>query len=266
MSVRVYTGPHSDRGRPRTAWQRALPWVFLGLTLVTTVVATFTEGTTQGASIALAMLFATGAAASHAVVARGWAWALGFLAITVGSALVVENLAVHRDFPFGDVTYQPSLGPAIFSVPVVVVLAWVAIVYPTLLAAQRLSEERLTTAAIGALALASIDVLWDPLFTANGHVSWADGGWALPGLRPMPLQNPLGWLLVGFLLTLALDRLPRKTVKDAVPITMMSWLFGWGVVANLVTMHSIAAVAWGGIGLALIVLPWWWRVWSEPQW
>lgn len=266
MSVRVYTGPHSDRGRPRTAWQRGLPWVFAALAVIVTVVATFTEGTVQGASIAVAMLFASAAAASHAVVARGWGWGAGFLAITIGAAFVVENLSVHRAFPFGDLAYESSLGPALFHVPVVVVLAWVSITYPTLLAAQRLSEERLTTAAIGAVALASVDLLWDPLFTANGHVTWSDAGWSLPGLSPLPLQDPLGWLLVGFLLTLALDRLPRKTVKDALPVTMLSWLFVWGIVANVVTMHSFAAVAWGGIGLALVVLPWWWRVWSEPQW
>ena len=266
MSVRVYTGPHSDRGRPRTAWQKALPWGFLGLALAMTILATFTDGTLQGAAIAVAMLLASAAAATHAVVARGWAWAAGFLAITVGSAFVVENLSVHRAFPFGDLEYGSSLGPALFGVPVTVVLVWLATTYPVLLAAQRMSEERLTTAAIGAVALAAMDLLWDPLFTANGHVTWSAGTWTLPGLSPLPLQDPLGWLLVGFLLILALDRLPRKTAKDGVPVTMLSWLFVWGLVVNIVTLHSLSAVAWGGIGLALLVLPWWWRVWSEPQW
>ena len=114
MSVRVYTGPHSDRGRPRTAWQRGLPWVFAGLAVTITVVATFTEGAAQGASIAFAMLFSSAAAASHAVVARGWGWTAGFLAITIGTAFVVENLSVHRAFPFGDLAYQSTLGPALF--------------------------------------------------------------------------------------------------------------------------------------------------------
>lgn len=266
MSVRVYTGPHSDRGRPRAAWQRSLPWAFTALAAVIAVAATFTDGPVQGACIAVAMLFATAAATTHAVVARGWAWAGGLLAITVAAALIVEGLSVHRAFPFGDLAYQPSLGPAILGVPVVVVLAWLSITYPTLLAAQRLSEERLTTAAIGAVALCAIDLLWDPLFTANGHVTWSHGGWTVPGLSPLPLQDPLGWLLVGFLLMLALDRLPRKTAKDGVPITLLSWLFVWGLVVNVATMHSLTAVAWGGVGLAVVVLPWWWRVWSEPQW
>lgn len=266
MSVRVYTGPHSDRGRPRTGWQRALPWALLALAILATLVASFTQSSVQGAAIALAMLFASGSAASHAVVSRGWAWASGFLAITVITALVIENLAVHRDFPFGDLAYASSLGPAIFGVPITVTVGWISLVYPALLAAQRLSEERLTTALIGAVALTAVDLLWDPLFTANGHVTWSDGGWAVPGLAPLPLQNLFGWLLVGFLLMLALDRLPRKTAKDAVPMVLLSWLFVWGLVANVLTMHSVAALAWGGVGLAAVMVPWWWRAWSEPQW
>lgn len=266
MSVRVYTGPHSDRGRPRTRWQRVLPWVLLGAAIVMFTVATFLDGAGQGALLALGMVFGAASSAAHAVVSRGWGWSAGFTSITLGAAFAVEMLAVHTAFPFGDLRFESTLGPAVLGVPIAVPLAWLFIAYPTLLAAQRLTEERLATAAVGALALASIDLLWDALTTANAHVTWSSDGWTLPGLAPLPLQNLFGWLLVGFLLMLALDRLPRKTAKDALPNLALSWIFVWGLAANAITMQSVAAVAWGGLGLALVVLPWWWRVWSEPQW
>lgn len=266
MSVRVYHGLHSDRGRPRKRWQQVLPWVLLGLALLALVVAPFTEGAVNGLIDAAAVVLACGAVSMHAVMSRGWTWGLSYVGITLGAAIVIQGLATATAFPFGQFTYSSTFGPSVFGVPIVIPLSWVALAYPCLLAGQRMAHERLAIATVGAVLLTGIDLLWDPVIAIAGHRTWSPDAWTIPGLVPMPWQNLLGWLLVGFVLVLVLDRLPRRVAKDGVPNVWLSGLFVIGVVVHVMATPQPWSVLWGGLAMGIIIAPWWWKLWSQPQW
>ena len=230
------------------------------------LVSPFASGGVQAAAIDVGVLAGGGAAAAHAIVSRRLAWGLSFIGGTLATGLVVELVAAATAFPFGAIAYGSTLGPGLGGVPLLVPVGWLMIVYPSLLAAQRLSEERIVTALLAAASIAFWHLLWDAQLTAAGAWSWPADPWTLPGTTGMPLQALLGWLLVGFLLTAGLDRLPRRVAKDGVPTAMLSWLYGWGVVAAIAALHSPGTALWGLVGMGIAVVPWWWRSWSEPQW
>ena len=114
--------------------------------------------------------------------------------------------------------------------------------------------------------LAAWDLFLDPQMVGQGYWSWEDAGWALPGIPGIPMQNFLGWLLAAIVLMALLDRLPRKTVSDAVPNVMLMWVYASSVFANLVFFGRPGVALWGGICMGVVVVPWLWRMWSQPQW
>ena len=90
------------------------------------------------------------------------------------------------------------------------------------------------TALIGGWLLASWDLFLDPQMVGEGYWTWFDLGWTLPGIPEIPLQNFLGWLLASMVLMWLLGLLPRRTANDAVPTTLLTWVFASSVFANLV--------------------------------
>lgn len=256
---------HADRGRPRKGWLIALPWVLLGLGIAGQLLAPFTQGLTASIAMSIGLLGCSLAVAVHAVSARRWGWAGRFFAITLVTAFAVEWVSHATDFPYGGVVYS-GLGPTLMGVPILIPLSWLMLVYPGLLAAQRLSTERLGTALLAALTIGFAGLAVDANLTASGLAHWPTGQWNVPGTAGLPLQDLLGRLLVAFVLVLVLDRVRRKVAKDGVPTLLLSWLYGWGVVSTLVVLGQPGTAAWVTVGMGLVVVPWWWRVWSEPQW
>lgn len=266
MSVRVYTGLHSDRGRPPSRWLVLVPWVLGAITILGQIIWVLVDA---DARITLSLLTVTTfflASATHALVSRGAAWAGGYLAITLVIGWGIEALGVATAFPFGNYEYSEVLGPTLLGVPVIIPMAWSMMAYPCLLATQRLVTTGVGTALVGGFLLASWDLFLDPQMVGEGYWTWSQLGWTLPGIDEIPLQNFLGWFLTGFLMMLALDRLPRKAAKDGLPTVMLSWIFASNVLANLAFFGRPAVAAWGGVCMGLVVIPWWWRSWREPQW
>ena len=191
---------------------------------------------------------------------------LGFLAISLLFGFGVEALGLATSFPFGTYAYSSSLGPAIAGVPLLIPLAWSMMAYPCLLAAQRLSTTGLGTAVIGGWVLAAWDLFLDPQMVGEKYWTWQPSGWTLPGIPGIPMQNFLGWLLAAMVLMWMLDRLPRKAASDAVPNVLLMWVYASSVLANALFFHRPGVALWGGICMGLVVIPWLWRLWSQPQW
>lgn len=262
----MYTGPHSDRGRPPSRWLVLLPWIFGGLTILGQIIwVLLNSDGRRWLSIFTVITFFL-ASAMHAYVSRGLAWTSGYLAITLSIGYFVEVLGVATAFPFGQYSYSDALGIALLDVPLLIPLAWAMMAYPCLLAVQRLTTTGLGTAFVGGFLLASWDLFLDPQMTGEGYWTFVDAGWALPGVPGIPLQNYLGWFLTAFVMMLALNRLPRKAAKDTLPMVMLTWTYASSVLANLVFFDRPSVALFGGIAMGLVLVPWWWRLWSQPQW
>ncbi len=96
--------------------------------------------------------------------------------------------------------------------------------------------------------------------------TWTDAGWPLPGIPSVPLQNYLGWLLAAIVLMFLLDRLPRKVANDTMPTVLLTWVFVSSIVANLLFFGRPGVAIWGGLCMGVVMVPWLWRLWSQPQW
>ncbi len=266
MSVRVYTGPHSDRGGGASGWITYLPWAFAAATILGQIVwVLMGDGGRTILSILTVVTFFL-ASASHAFLARGAGWAFAYLGISLSFGWAIELLGLTTSFPFGDYVYSPELGITVFGVPLVIPMAWSMMAYPCLLAAQRLSATGLGTALIGGWVLAAWDLFLDPQMVGEGFWSWPQASWELPGISGIPFQNFLGWLLSAIVLMWLLDRLPRKNAADAVPTTLLTWVFASSVFANLVFFGRPGVALWGGVCMGAVVIPYLWRMWSQPQW
>ena len=266
MSIRVYTGPHSDRSGGASGWITYLPWAFAALTILGQIAWILVEpsGRTVLTVLTVASFFL--ASATHAFLSRGAAWAASYLAISLAFGWGIEFIGLQTSFPFGTYVYSSDLGVTIAGVPLMIPLAWAMMAYPCLLAAQRLSTTGLGTALAGGWLLASWDLCLDPQMVGEGYWTWTDTGWSLPGVPGIPLQNYLGWLLAAIVLMFLLDRLPRKVSSDGVPTVLLSWVFASSIVANLLFFGRPGVALWGGLCMGVVIVPWLWRLWSQPQW
>ena len=266
MSIRVYTGPHSDRSGGPSGWITYLPWGLAAATILGQIIWVLLGDGGRTALTILTVITFFLASATHAYLSRGMAWAAGFLAISLLFGWGIEFIGLQTSFPFGTYVYAGDLGPTIFGVPFVIPLAWSMMAYPCLLAAQRLSTTNLGTALLGGWLLAAWDLFLDPQMVGEGYWTWTDAGWALPGIPGIPLQNYLGWLLAAIVLMFLLNRLPRKFSSDGVPTVLLTWVFASSIVANLLFFDRPAVALWGGLCMGVVVVPWLWRLWSQPQW
>lgn len=195
------------------------------------------------------------ASASHALVHRGARWTAAYVAVTAGTGLLAEAVGTSTGVPFGQYDYAGSLGWKLFSVPVVIPLAWSMMAYPCLLVGQRLASTRLGAAVVGGWALASWDLFLDPQMVQAGHWAWTDVQLALPGAPGIPVSNYLGWLLVAVLMLGVLQRLPRRTADDRVPAALFLWTYASSVLAHAVFFGRPAVALLGGIGMGVVAVP-----------
>lgn len=266
MSIRVYTGPHSDRSRGPSGWINYLPWGLAAATILGQIVWVLLGSGGRTVLTVLTVVTFFLASASHAYLSRGAAWAAGFVVISLAFGWGVEFLGLQTSFPFGTYVYADSLGAALAGVPLVIPMAWSMMAYPCLLAAQRLSTTSVGTALVGGWLLAAWDLFLDPQMVGEGYWTWTDVGWPLPGIPGIPLQNYLGWLLAAIVLMFLLDRLPSKVASDTVPTVLLTWVFVSSIVANLLFFGRPAVALWGGLAMGVVIVPWLWRGWSQPRW
>ena len=268
MSVRVYTGPHADRRRGGGGgFLRALPWVLALLTILAQILWPITHGSTRATVTVVAVVLFFLASASHAVISRGWLWALGWFVASAGIGFGVEVLGTRTGLPFGDYTYADTLGPMVAGVPAVIPLAWAMMSYPALLVGRRLVRGTLGTAVVAAVALASWDLFLDPQMVGEKHWTWnLDRTPVLIGIPDIPLQNFVAWLLVSLVLMLVLGLLPRRRTDgaegDGVPALLYLWTYVSSVVLNVFFLHRPSVAIWGGIVMGIVAIPYAYALWT----
>lgn len=165
MSIRHYT----PRRRRHGISQRAR--LALGAALALTILLQISYPLINGAALdfltiatvyvgAIAMLL-------HAYLSFGAKYFARYLLLTVLFGYFIEFLGVHTGWPFGIYSYDDSLGPDIFDVPIVVPFAWVMMVHPALVAARRVTKK--WTFIYGGAILATWDLFLDPQMVDAGR-------------------------------------------------------------------------------------------------
>lgn len=257
----MYTGKHADRGGSPDGWKRALPWVVLGLAVTLQILSLLLPETSNILLPTLLIAFLL-VMVAHSTFTRGGTWTAVFVGVTLAIGLIVESLGAATGFPFGSSVYDYSTGPTLFRVPLLIILSWPPMSYLVLVAVDRLSLSPSTRVFVSAWLWTSLVALFDPTMDP-ARVS-RESDWMLPG-TPLPLQYVLGLFLVGILMFALLDRMPRKIANDTLPFTALSWMFISGIAGT--AMLGVTGVSiWAGTGVGLVILPLWWKLWSEPNW
>jgi uncharacterized membrane protein len=261
MSLRVYTGPRTDRRRGRSPLLLALPWLLAAVTIGLQIAYPLVHGSARrDLTVAIVVTYFL-ASTVHALVWRGLAWTLGFVVVTVGGGLAVEAVGVRTGLPFGDYVYSGTLSRTVFGVPWVVPLAWAMLAYPSLILARRVTRSVLLVPVIGALALAGWDLFLDPMMTAERYWRFTDTSYALPHVPLVPGVNYLGWLATALVMMVLLDRLPRRPAPDGQPALLFFWTYLSAVLANMMFFHRPWVALYGGIAMGLAALPYAWALW-----
>ncbi len=233
------------------------PW--LGLTalslLLKVPVPLWPAGFPLLATASMVALF--GAALSYAAGVAGWTRALGMAALGFGAGWAVEYLGSQTGFPFGSYSYAGAPGPTLLGVPLLVPLGWFAL---TLLATRFAGGRPL----LAGLLLVAWDVGLEPLMTAQHFWTWHD---PRPLWAGAPLQNFLGWWVVGSTLSWAFTRLApalRRPVQgldfghylpvEALFLPAGMWLLGMPGAAAVTLLVMLGALA----------LAWKWRQLTHP--
>ncbi len=176
--------------------------------------------------------------ATAALLLLGFAPASERIVLLIGGLIgfAAEILGTHTGFPFGHYEYTAILFPRLFSVPLVLVAAWLL-----LFAYVR---QMTINPLIGALWMTAIDLVIDPLAAHTlGFWTWEKGGW----YYDIPWTNFAGWYFVSLLL-FAIFRRPAELDFQAqwlgLSIILFFTVIAWGT----------GLVLAGSVGVALLVL------------
>lgn len=263
MSLRHYT-PRGNRRKGIST--SALK--FLGFILAIAILLQISYPFLHGQSLQFVTITSiyTGALAMllHAYYSFGLRYVSTYLLVTFVFALLVEQIGVSTGWPFGNHSYDSSLGAFLYQVPIVIPFLWVMLAHPILVAARRVTQH--WAFIYGGAIMMAWHLLIDPELAAAARVKWTFSGNYVPFEKSLPISNPAGWLFAGMLLIAVLHMLlPKERRKQgaefvAVDILLVCTLL-LGVIDNIFFFNSpqIAMFA-GGIYL-LVLIPYFFSRW-----
>ena len=237
---------------PRLTW---LPWLLTIAAILAQITWPLTRGETRVLTTGVVVVLFAAASVSHACVYRGVRWAATYTVIAVIFGLLVEVVGVHTGWPFSPYSYSDLLTPQVWSVPVVVPLAWTMMAYPALVVATTLATHRWSRIVVGAFALSAWDLFLDPQMVGEGYWSWESNLPGLPGVDHIPIVNYFGWFAVSLVLMAVLTALPPAAVHLGVPAVLYGWTWLGGIVANLFFLGRPAVAFWGGVVMGIVAIP-----------
>lgn len=151
----------------------------------------------------------------HAAGTKGWKKTLGFSVISFIISWFVEFIGCNYGWWFGDYEYTPALGYSIGNVPLMVVVSWDVVIYPSLLLVDELMGSEnvssssnnwllkiiLASAATG-LVTTAWDLTTDPIAIEEDWWKWDFGGAYLPEVSGgVPFSNFWGWIGAVFIIS-----------------------------------------------------------------
>lgn len=211
----------------------------------------------------LTVYFGAAAMLIHALFSFGSRYFTTYLLITFAFGLGVEILGSKTGYPFGDYTYDRSLGIAIAGVPLVVPFAWIMMAHPILIAARRLTPHWVFL--YGGLCLMAWDIFLDPQMVDAHRWHWILNGAHIPFEPEIPLSNAAGWLFAGMgliaLLHTALPSTRRKVgPSSTVPDIFLAWTLFSGIVGNLFFFHRPGVAFIGALLFGAALAPYFFTI------
>ena len=200
---------------------------------------------------ALAMLI-------HAYYSYGFKYLISYIGITFSFALITEEVGARTGWPFGNYTYDSSLGFVLSSVPLIVPFAWLMMAHPVLVAARRVTSH--WTFLYGGAVLMAWDLFLDPQMVSAGRWIWEFDGAHVPFQPEIPISNTAGWLFAGMGLIALLNLLlPRERRKESANAGAVDIFLGWtlfaGIVGNLFFFGRPGVAGFAGAIFLIILSP-----------
>jgi putative membrane protein len=235
MSIRHYS-PRRNRRRGISSRSQFALNLTLGIAILLQISYPLLSGEALRVVTISTVYWGAGAMALHALLAFGARYAFTYLGIALSFGFLIELMGLKTGWPFGTYKYDPSLGPQLFDVPLVVPFAWAMIAHPILCAARRVAGNWIFL--YGGFGLMAYDLFLDPQMVTAGRWTWEVTGSHVPFTPEVPLSNAFGWLLSGMaliaILHLALPRDRRKVSASFITIDIfLIWTWFAGVVSNL---------------------------------
>lgn len=153
----------------------------------------------------------------HSLVVKGPRHTVIFVLLSFIVTFVTECIGVNFSLWFGDYEYTRALGPRILGVPVLIIVCWEGVIYPSHLLVdwvsgqyQRRYDSRslpgLGKAVIASAATAFLVTAWDlmadPLAVSLRWWVWDFGGAYFRDLHGgVPLSNYWGWFSAVFIIS-----------------------------------------------------------------
>ncbi len=165
----------------------------------------------------------------HAAYALGWRHALVFSGLSAVISWAFEQVGVATGLVYGPYHYTDMLGFKLGHVPLLIPVAWFAMIYPSYVIANLIADGQPTGSrgSIGRIAWLSFlsagvmtawDLVVDPLLSDPARPAWI---WEQGGpYFGIPVQNFVGWMLTTFSVYLAYRLFERKVnLKPVGPMT-----------------------------------------------
>ena len=186
MSIRHYS-PRRNRRRGISSRAQLALNLTLGIAILLQVSYPLLGGEALRVVTISTVYWGAGAMALHALLAFGARYAFTYLGIALSFGFLIELMGLKTSWPFGTYEYDPSLGPQLFDVPLVVPFAWAMIAHPILCAARRVAGNWVFL--YGGFGLMAYDLFLDPQMVTAGRWTWEVTGSHVPFTPEVPLSN-----------------------------------------------------------------------------
>ena len=197
----------------------------------------------------------------HAVQREGVRRAILLAVLVFLTGLIFESIGVATGLVYGPYHYTDQLGLKFLGlVPFLIPLAWMMMMYPSLVIADSLIPRELSqgvrwlaVAALGGVVMTAWDVAMDPMMVFSGNWVWDVKG----AFFGVPLQNYWGWWLTTFI-TLGLYLVGARWLKDRPRGISNQWAVWAYLFTTLSTVLVDLALGLEGPALAglFAVVPW----------
>lgn len=267
VSIRNYTPRRRERRGP-SRFDNLLLWGSLAVAIAFQISYPLLDGEALRLITIGTVYAAACATLVNAYLSHGSVYVTRYFLITFTFGLLIEQIGVTTGWPFGNYSYDASLGAFLFNVPLVVPFAWMMLTHPLLIAARELSPR--WTIVVGGFALMSWDLFLDPQMVSAGRWTWSDTTPHVPFQPEIPLSNTFGWLLSGILLMALLQLfLPRERRKNGVNTNagdaLLIWTWFSCVVGNLFFFSRPGVALVGGFCFSLFLFPYLLKRWINRQ-